>query len=167
MKTSLQQQGFADINMVAGGSPTFPIHAKRPSVECSPGTFVFWDKSYVDQCTEQPFQVAAVLITRVISLPNATQICTDLGHKSVAAENEITKRVFFPGAPELTAVSQSEEHLVLEAGLGHSYLPGDLLYGIPYHICPSVALYETAYTAEEGAVTGEWKVVARDRKIEV
>ena len=30
--------------IVAGGSPTFPIHAGRGSVECSPGTFVYWDR---------------------------------------------------------------------------------------------------------------------------
>jgi hypothetical protein len=43
-----------------------------------------------------------------------------LGHKSVAAENEITKRVYFPAAPELKAISQSEEHLVIDAGKTHS-----------------------------------------------
>lgn len=29
--------------LVVGGSPTFTIHAQRQNVECSPGTFVFWD----------------------------------------------------------------------------------------------------------------------------
>lgn len=27
--------------IVAGGSPTFPVHALRPDVECSPGTFIY------------------------------------------------------------------------------------------------------------------------------
>ncbi len=31
------------LNIVAGGSPTFPVHAQRQNIECSPGTFVFWD----------------------------------------------------------------------------------------------------------------------------
>jgi hypothetical protein len=34
---------------------------------------------------EEPFDWAAVLITRVISVINDTTITTDLGHKSVAA----------------------------------------------------------------------------------
>ncbi|NND33535.1 MAG: D-TA family PLP-dependent enzyme, partial [Saprospiraceae bacterium] len=38
----LQQEGY-QMKIVAGGSPTFPIHAKRPNVECSPGTFIYWD----------------------------------------------------------------------------------------------------------------------------
>jgi D-serine deaminase-like pyridoxal phosphate-dependent protein len=151
--------------IVAGGSPTFPIHAKREKMDCSPGTFIFWDKGYSDLCPEQPFQPAAILITRVISLPAPGLICLDLGHKSVAAENEITKRAYFPQAPELKPTGQSEEHLVLEAGPGHTFKVGDILYGIPFHICPTVALHERAFTIENGKHSGEWKIIARDRSI--
>jgi len=165
MKEKLRSIGYSDVQIIAGGSPTFPIHAKREAVECSPGTFVFWDKSYLDTCAEQPFQLAALVVTRVVSLPNATQICVDLGHKSVAAENEIGKRVVFLNAPGLKAVSQSEEHLVLDAGEGHTFQPGDVLYGVPIHVCPTVALYERGYTVENGTVNGEWKIIARDRRI--
>lgn len=165
LKTDLENMGLKVPAIIAGGSPTFPIHAKRKQVECSPGTFIYWDKGYMDTCPEQPFIPAAILVTRVISLPSATRVCTDLGHKSVAAENEISRRIFFPEAEDVQPVSQSEEHLVLETEDVHSYLPGDVLYGIPYHICPTVALYERAYTIENGKIAGEWKTIARDRKI--
>ncbi len=154
-------------NIIVGGSPTFSIHCKRENVECSPGTFVYWDKGYSDLCPEQKFLPAAILVTRVISLPTSNRLCLDLGHKSVAAENEIGKRVFFLNAPELKAISQSEEHLVVEAGEGHHYNTGDILYGLPYHICPTVALYDSVYTIENGLVTGEWKNIARDRKLTI
>jgi D-serine deaminase-like pyridoxal phosphate-dependent protein len=167
MQQTLQSIGYSDMTIIVGGSPSFPVHAQRKNVECSPGTFVFWDQGYSDQCPEQPFQVAAILVTRVISLPTDSLICIDLGHKSVAAENEIGKRVYFPEAPHLKPVGQSEEHLVLDAGAGHSYKPGDVLYGIPQHICPTVALYDRAFTVENETVTGEWKIVARDRKITI
>jgi D-serine deaminase-like pyridoxal phosphate-dependent protein len=68
-------------------------------------------------------------------------------------------------APELKFTGQSEEHLVAEAGSNHSYKIGDVLYGMPIHICPTVALYERAYTVNDGKVGGEWRTVARDRKI--
>jgi D-serine deaminase-like pyridoxal phosphate-dependent protein len=165
MLKALQSIGYNNVKVIAGGSPSFPIHAKRAAVECSPGTFIFWDKSYLDQCTEQPFQIAAIVVTRVVSLPNDTHICVDLGHKSIAAENELTKRVFFINAPELKAVSHSEEHLVLHAGEGHSFKPGDVLYGVPIHVCPTVALHERGYAVEDGKLVGEWKIIARDRKI--
>ena len=164
LKKNLEQKGLPVPVIIAGGSPSFPIHAARTGCECSPGTFIYWDKGYMDLCPEQAFLPAAVLITRVISLPTPTRVCTDLGHKSVAAENEITRRVFFLNADGLVPVSQSEEHLVLEAVNTH-LKPGDILYGLPFHVCPTVALYERVYTAENNELTGEWKNLARDRVI--
>ena len=153
--------------IIAGGSPSFSVHCKRPGVECSPGTFIYWDKGYSTICPEQEFIPAAVLITRVISLPGNEKICTDLGHKSVAAENEITKRIFFPDFDFLTAVGQSEEHLVLENKTDHIFKQGDILYGIPYHICPTVALYDSIKIVTDSTCSGKWKNIARDRQITV
>ncbi|MES1222908.1 MAG: D-TA family PLP-dependent enzyme [Bacteroidota bacterium] len=166
-KKQIMQNGFDEPVIVAGGSPTFSIHCNRENIECSPGTFIYWDKGYRELCPEQHFLPAALVISRVISLPAENRICVDLGHKSIAAENEITRRVYFLNAPELKAVGQSEEHLVLETIAGHHYKTGDVFYGMPIHICPTIALYERAYIIENGNVTGEWKNVARDRKITI
>lgn len=165
LQQTLVKAGYPEPVIIAGGSPTFAIHAAREQVECSPGTFIYWDKGYADLCPDQPFHPAALLITRVVSLPDAGKLCLDLGHKSVAAENPIDHRVFFLNAPGLIPVGQSEEHLVVEAGEGHSWKIGDVLYGIPFHICPTVALHERAYTVENQKITGEWRTIARDRKI--
>ncbi len=154
-------------NVIIGGSPTFSIHCKRPDVECSPGTFIYWDQSYLLNCAEQEFVPAAILITRVISLPGDKLICTDLGHKSVAAENDKLKRVFFPGHEQLLVLSQSEEHLLLENNSAAIFKPGDILYAIPWHICPTVALYENVVVVEDGKATTTWKNIARDRKISI
>jgi len=167
MKEDLEKSGYSVPVVIAGGSPAFPIHAERKNVECSPGTFIYWDKGYTDLCPEQAFLTAAVLVTRIISLPSSTRITTDLGHKSVAAENEITRRIFFLNAENVKPVGQSEEHLVLEVAENHSYKTGDILYGIPYHVCPTIALYERAYTIENGKVSGEWKTTARDRRLTI
>lgn len=167
LQKSIRKKGYLEPVIVAGGSPTFPIHAKRKTIECSPGTFIYWDRGYSFLCAEQPFLPAALVISRVISLPDQSKICIDLGHKSVSAENELTKRVYFINAPDLKPVGQSEEHLVLEAGEGHSYKIDDVLYGIPYHVCPTVALYERAITIEDHKISGEWRNIARDRKISI
>jgi D-serine deaminase-like pyridoxal phosphate-dependent protein len=157
------------VPVVAGGTPTFSIHGLRRGVECSPGTFVYWDKGYQEQCPEQGFLPAALVVTRVVSLPGDTRICLDLGHKSIAAENELSRRVSFLNAPvPLTPVAQSEEHLVVDAGSGRHLLhAGDVLYGLPFHICPTVALYERALTVDNGLLTGEWSNQARDRRLRV
>lgn len=165
MKQELKKKGFDELIIVAGGTPTFPVHAKRENVQCSPGTFIYWDAGYVQKYKEQPFLPAALVISRIISLPNETTICADLGHKSVASENPVNNRVHFINAPELTVIGQSEEHLVLQVNKDHQYKTGDVLYGIPVHICPTCALYERALIVEDGKVRGEWKIIARDRKI--
>ena len=155
------------LNIVAGGSPTFPVHAQRRDVECSPGTFVFWDYGYKTILPDEPFEYAALVITRVISIIDEHTICVDLGHKSIAAENAIEKRVHFLNAENIQFSGQSEEHLVLKVEEASRYKVGDVLYGVPYHICPTVALYERAVVVEKNEAVDEWKVVARDRKINV
>ena len=167
LSETLVARGFARPVLVMGGSPTFPIHAKREGVECSPGTFIYWDEGYQTGLPEQPFTPAALVVSRVISLPDATKLCLDVGHKSVGAEGDLRSRITFLNAPELLPISQSEEHLVVEAGEGHPYQIGDVLYGLPHHICPTVALYERAKTVENQTVSGEWLTIARDRIITV
>jgi D-threonine aldolase len=152
--------------IIAGGSPTFPTHVYRAGVECSPGTFVFWDRSYKVQCPEQPFDYAALIITRVISLVDEHTICADLGHKSVAAESP-QPRVYFLNAPEAIPVGQSEEHMMIKVANAADYKIGDVLYATPMHICPSVALYERGIVINDHKTVGEWKVIARDRKITI
>ena len=163
----IYDEGYPMPVIIAGGSPTFPIIAQRENLECSPGTFAYWDRGYELAFKEQAFQTAALVVARVVSLPGETKVCIDVGHKSVSAENELSKRIYFLNAPELKFTGHSEEHLVADAGPNHHYKVGDILYGLPYHICPTVALYERAITIENQQITGEWMNVARDRKITI
>jgi D-serine deaminase-like pyridoxal phosphate-dependent protein len=152
--------------IVVGGSPTFPTHVNRKNVECSPGTFVFWDHGYKTSFAEQPFEYAVLVLTRVLSVVDEQTICIDLGYKSVSSEMPFP-RVFFLNATDITEVSHSEEHLVLKVKDSSAYKPGDILYGIPVHICPTVALYERVAVIENNKAVDEWKVIARDRKINI
>ena len=68
MQHEINVKGFEEPIIIAGGSPTFSIHSKRKNIECSPGTFIFWDKGYKDLCPEQNFLTAALIITRIISI---------------------------------------------------------------------------------------------------
>ncbi|MFM1794235.1 MAG: hypothetical protein RL642_620, partial [Bacteroidota bacterium] len=119
--SKLEEKGNKRPSIVAGGSPSFSIHAKKTDRECSPGTNIFWDHGYATICPEQHFTPAVQLLTRVISKPAANRICLDLGHKAVASENEISKRVYFPSNSDLKPVGQSEEHLVMETELADQY----------------------------------------------
>jgi D-serine deaminase-like pyridoxal phosphate-dependent protein len=90
----------------------------------------------------------------------------DLGHKSVAAENP-QPRVFFLNAPDAIPTAQSEEHLILTVTNTADHYIGQVLYGVPQHICPSVALYDKALVIENHRVADAWKVIARCRQISI
>lgn len=163
----LRIKGLPEPVIVAGGTPTYPFYAQESDIECSPGTFVLWDKGYQEAFREQDYLTAALVLTRVISVTDEKRITVDLGHKAVAAENELHHRVFFLNAPQALVISQSEEHLVLEPGSGHGFKIGDILYGLPVHICPTVALYQQASAVDPGRPAEEWKIISRDRKINI
>jgi len=162
IKTLTKQQP----KIVVGGPPTFPIHAQREGVECSPGTFIFWDWGYQNIMPDEPFVFAALVVTRIISIPDADTICTDLGHKSVAAENPFP-RVHFLNLPGAEPIGQSEEHLMLRVPDTSLFTVGDVLYGVPLHICPTVALYDTAKVVDDKNIVDSWRVIARDRSITI
>jgi len=167
MQQNMVREGFNEPIIVVGGTTTFPIHAKRENVVCSPGTFIYWDNGYHDTFKEQPFEFAALVVTRVISKPSEDLICIDLGHKSIASENPLDKRVFFLNASNLTPTGHSEEHMVLKVSGGNNYKIGDILYGVPVHICPTVALYDSAIVINNHQATDRWFMLARNRKIKI
>ncbi len=151
--------------LIAGGTPSFPFHLEEGRAVCSPGTFVYWDKAYLEKFTEQPFLPAAIILTRIVSKPGPNLLCLDLGHKSIAAENELARRVGFLNDADLQPVSQSEEHMVVTSADADRYKVGDTMFALAYHICPSVALYREATLIIDHKVAGVWKTTARDRRI--
>ena len=153
-----------DFKIVAGGSPSFPVHALRKNVECSPGTFVFWDWKYENILPDLPFQCALLVVTRISSIINDELICLDLGHKSIASENPFP-RVEFLNIDVQEWVSQNEEHLVIRVKSTKKMQIGDVIYCIPQHVCPTVALHQDMKVIKDNRYIGEWKVVARNRKL--
>jgi D-serine deaminase-like pyridoxal phosphate-dependent protein len=156
-----------ELIIVAGGTPTFSIHSQRKEIECSPGTFIYWDKGYEQILQEQHYLHAALIISRVISIPAENIICTDLGHKAIASENALQNRVYFLNAPELEPIGHSEEHMVFKNPGSKKYSVGDVFYGVPFHVCPTVALHENASIVENGLVKNQWLTDARKRKITI
>lgn len=157
--------------VVAGGTPAFTAHIKRVedinNLSYSPGTCVLWDWGYGDTLTEQPFEYAALVLTRVVSKPAAGIVTIDMGHKAIAAENPTHKRIRFLNLTDYELIGQSEEHGVLRVKDWEKIHVGDVLYGVPYHICPTVNLYEEMYVAENQTVNEVWQVLARRRKITI
>jgi len=127
---------------------------------------VLWDAGYGEHIPDLGYEPAAFLLARVVSHPGPGLACLDLGHKAVSAENPITHRVRFPELPGAEFISQSEEHLVIRLAEEDRPPIGRALLGVPYHVCPSVALHDEATILHAGTLTGErWPIEARKRGI--
>ncbi len=166
LRTELRAMGLPLPRVVVGGTPTFPMHARRFGVECSPGTCVLWDAGYASKLPDLHFLSAATVLTRVISRPEEGRLCLDLGHKAVASEMA-HPRVVFPALPDARVLAHNEEHLVLETIHAKNFVVGSVLHGIPWHVCPTVALHGTVQIAKKGRVDEEWPVTARTRRLSV
>lgn len=169
LRDELAASGFPVPRIVAGGTASFPIFAALddPTIELSPGTIIFQDAGYGEMFPDLNFIPAALLLTRVISRPTATRITCDLGYKAVASDPPAGNRLFFPDLPDAKAVLQNEEHLVLETPLAERFQPGDELFAIPRHVCPTSALHKFVYIVSGGKLAGTWDVAARDRVLTV
>ena len=153
--------------VVNGGSPSFSSAAMRANVFCSPGTVLLWDVGYAKMVPEVAAKWAAVLVTRIISKPTTGLITVDLGHKSVGSENPLHKRIQFLNLSDYEFRGHSEEHLMVKVSNWEELKVGDVLYGVPYHVCPSVALHDEACVIRGNEWVENWEVVARRRRITV
>jgi D-serine deaminase-like pyridoxal phosphate-dependent protein len=152
--------------IVGGGTPTFAFWARETNFECSPGTSFLWDHSYGTKLRDLDFLPAALVLTRVVSKPGANRLCLDLGHKAIGPENP-PPRVHLLELPNAKPVGHSEEHMVIETERAGEFAVGDCLYGIPFHVCPTVALHGSATVVRNGAACGVWEITARDRKLTI
>jgi D-serine deaminase-like pyridoxal phosphate-dependent protein len=170
LRAQLDRKGLPTPRFVAGGTPTFPIWCQMdlPGLECAPGTCVLHDHGYGTRFSDLAgFVPAAALLTRVISRPTARRITFDLGYKAVASDPPAGKRCILLNVPDYEPVLQNEEHFVVETPAAGRFQPGDEVYAIPTHICPTCAMHRQAYVVRDGRVSDSWEIVARDRVLTV
>ncbi|MGS2763296.1 D-TA family PLP-dependent enzyme [Sinomicrobium sp. M5D2P9] len=164
---SVLKKTHPDLQVVSGGTPAFSTHSLDKEKVCSPGTCVFWDWGYDEKLPEQDFKFAVLLVSRVISKPAKGIVSIDLGHKAVAAENPIDRRVKFLNLSGYELLSQSEEHGILRVDDWENISVGDVLYGIPYHVCPTINLHDEIPVIRNGKKSDVWEITARKRRITI
>lgn len=157
--SALEKKGVKLNEIACGGTFTFPIHAIHESRSLCPGTPIFWDAGYEKAIPELDFLHAAVLVGRVISKPKNYH-CIDFGYKSLASEMS-HPRLKFLNLKVDEVVNHSEEHLVVSTPSDLDL--GDIVYAVPHHVCPTIALHEQVYVVHDHRVTDTWEVVARKR----
>jgi len=141
LRERLLAQGLPVPRLVASGTPTFAIMARTPGIEVEVGA-------------------------RVISKPTPDRLCLDLGHKAVGSEMAHPRVQLF-GLEDAQAVVHSEEHLVLQTPRAAQYRVGDVVYGLPRHVCPTMALHSEVWAVRDGRAAERWPVTARARRLTI
>jgi D-serine deaminase-like pyridoxal phosphate-dependent protein len=162
---SLIRKGFDCGLMVMSGTPSFPCRAGKENMHLSPGTCFIGDWGYYKGFPDLGFPPGAALFTRVVSHPSANSFTLDLGSKGIASDPAGARGVI-AGMEDAKPLFQSEEHWVFQTVEGQP-LPaiGSDCYVIPTHICPTSALYPQIEVVQDGKLSGEWQVGARNRRI--
>jgi D-serine deaminase-like pyridoxal phosphate-dependent protein len=161
LREKIENHNKKSIDIIAGGSLTFLPHSKRKNVFLSPGTTLLWDTISDKLWPESPFQIAAVVATRIISKPNKDILCLDLGHKAIAPEMPLPRAILI-GLEEAEHIGQSEEHLIIKTKEALKYDVGDMIYALPKHICPTVVKYNQSQLIKNHKLIGYWDIQARD-----
>ncbi len=166
MVEELRARGIDVPRIVAGGTPTSPLLIRHDHIEVGAGTTVLWDFGQSETTPDLDFLNAAVLLARVVSCPAEGRICLDLGHKAVASEMP-QPRVRWFTLEDAEIETHSEEHMVLRTDRAAEYPVGTVVYGIPRHVCPTVALQSEVWCVRDSVATQRWPVVARTRCITI
>lgn len=165
MRDRLSEKGLPLPIVVMGGTPTYPIYAETPGVEASPGTFVFHDYGYSTHFPDLGFIPAALLLSRVISIPSSNRFTLDLGHKAIAADPEGDRGTIL-NIENTEVDTQHEEHWAVNVPDTSQIHIGQEVYVCPTHICPSVALHPFYYVIDsDGYYRETWEVIARNRTV--
>lgn len=171
LRREIEAKGMPCPRIVAGGTPGFPSYAAMmdvPDLECSPGTYVLHDAGYGRKFPDLTgIRPAAFVLTRVVSKPSRNRITFDCGTKSIASDPPAGQRLMIVDDPSLVPVGHNEEHYICESTNPDRWKIGDVAYALPTHICPTVALHREALTIENGRVTGQWLIAARDRLLTI
>lgn len=166
LKRDLESEGLSVPTVVGCGTVSSKLMAAEHEMEVSAGTSVLWDAGQPLFTPPLDIESAAILLVRVISRPTDQHLCIDLGYKAVASEMQ-PPRVRLIGLEDAEVVGHSEEHLVVRSDRADQYPVGAVLYGIPTHICPTVALYGEVWCVKQRRAVETWPVVARARRITI
>jgi len=138
------QHGMS-LDVIGGGSYTYPFWARHTQARVSPGSWTFSSCQHHTDLKDQEWQVGAYVLSTALSTRAGT-VTLDAGSKAIAPDIPMTKR--FTGADLILDVK--EEHSVI---IDADVKPGDQLALVPRHACTTTYLYRRALVLGKD---GEW-----------
>ncbi|WP_148210123.1 D-TA family PLP-dependent enzyme [Candidatus Korobacter versatilis] len=170
---ALQQHGLPVEEVITAGTPAFPASLTYSGFQraefkhrMSPGTVVYGDMSSLAQLPQEwGYQPAALVVSTVVSHPQADVFTCDAGHKSVSADAGIPN-CSVVGHPEFEPLHPSEEHLPVRVPSGSARPSrGNILYLVPRHVCPTVNNFDHALIIRDHRIVEVAPVTARGREV--
>ena len=163
---ALRRAGFP-VEVISGGCTPTAGHYRRGCglTEVRPGTYCLNDRNQMDlgACTEA--QVAATVLTTVISVPSADRAIVDAGAKALAQQASPPLSLgcgWVLGHPEGVLYRLNDEHGYLDP---HALSPkprrGEKLRIIPPRICTCLNLYQEMVVVSGEQVVEVWPIAAR------
>ena len=135
-------------------------------VECSPGTCVLLGRGLQHDPSRSRFSARGTRADACRAyLRSAIASVWTSGTRRLPPRTRIRASLFL-NLEGATAVGHSEEHLVVTIP-GARPVPGTAIYGVPWHICPTVALHSEAVVIDNGRADARWRVTGRERHLTV
>ncbi len=165
----LRGAGIPVREVTAGGTITGRGVALADGItEVRAGTYVFYDAMMEALGAAEPDELAATILTTVVSVRRPGWATVDAGTKTFSGDrgmvgaganaSEVVSRAV---DREVELVRLTEEHGMARLGEGVSVEIGERLQFVPYHICTAVNLSNELIGVRDGTVEAVWPVTAR------
>jgi D-serine deaminase-like pyridoxal phosphate-dependent protein len=163
----IRAKGIGAETVSVGSAGTFRFAIRCPGVtEVRPGTYVFNDRSQIAQGAATLADVAAVVVTTVVSRPERERLVVDAGSKVLTSDRMLIAESpasfgAVVGHDDWDVIRLSEEHGVLAVPRAADVEVGDRVVIVPNHICPVINLASEVTLVQNGAVAERVLVAAR------
>lgn len=165
---ALSASGVSIAEIITSGTPALPYALSFAGWDgmpffhsVSPGTVVYNDSTSLNQLPGLGYQAAALVISTVVSRPKQDRVTCDAGHKAVSVDAGVPSCIVLDHL-DWTPQKPSEEHLPIDLPSSEANVkPGQRIYLVPRHVCPTVNNFDQALLIRNGRIAGVAEVTAR------
>ena len=162
LKDHLLQDNIPVEEIVITGTPMFLQYIDYPHLTLSPGTLFLHDWTSFSKYADLKSEFGAMILSRVVSLPEEGIFTIDAGAKAVSVDYPAKAKLI--SYPDAEPGPMSEEHWRFTCKPGEEPEMGETVLLIPGHVCTAVHHYDNAYVINDnGKIMDNWNITARGR----
>lgn len=160
LRDELKRANLDVEEIVVGGTPMFTQYAPYSHLTPSPGTLFLHDWESAKH-SDLPYEFAAMILSRVVSIPGNGNFTIDAGAKAISMDHP--ERAALISYPEAVPGPISEEHWIFTSKNGAPKL-AETMFLVPAHVCTAVHHFDKAFVVDDnGKLLDTWPITARGR----